>query len=158
LTISESVPHPNRRWFKGLLTFVDEPSDKAPTGARGHQVLITHDAAVSSLPTLIGMGINFSPEFNKHEHRNKCGVISDAYIDGNKLFVYGFIYGRDFPDVIEKLSSGGQFGMSYEVADAKVDDMRRDVWTISRLHFTGATIVLKHKAAYHNTSFQLLEA
>jgi hypothetical protein len=46
--------------------------------------------------------------------------------------------------------------MSYELADAKVDDMREGIWTLSRVTFTGAAIVLKSKAAYRNTDFILL--
>ena len=33
--------HPNRVGFRGVLTLVDEPSDKAPTGSRDHRVILT---------------------------------------------------------------------------------------------------------------------
>ena len=32
--------HPNRVPFEGILTMVDEASDKAPSGARGHRVIL----------------------------------------------------------------------------------------------------------------------
>src|SRR5258706_8737395 len=33
--------HPNRLPFEGVLTLLDVPSDKAPSGARGHRVVLT---------------------------------------------------------------------------------------------------------------------
>jgi hypothetical protein len=49
-------------------------------------------------------------------------------------------------------------GMSYELADAHVADMRAAIWTITRATFTGAAILLRDKAAYRRTSFQLSRA
>ena len=37
--------HPNRLPFEGVLTLVDVASDKAPSGARGHRVVLTREAA-----------------------------------------------------------------------------------------------------------------
>ena len=49
----------------------------------------------------------------------------------------------------------GAMGMSWELADAHVEDMRAEVWTLTRATFTGAAILLREKAAYRNTSFEL---
>ncbi len=46
-------------------------------------------------------------------------------------------------------------GMSYELADAHVADMRAQVWTLTRATFTGAAILLREKAAYRGTSFRV---
>jgi hypothetical protein len=46
-------------------------------------------------------------------------------------------------------------GMSYELADAHVEDMSAQVWTLTRATFTGAAILLRDKAAYVATSFRL---
>jgi hypothetical protein len=46
-------------------------------------------------------------------------------------------------------------GMSYELADAHVADMRAHVWTLTRATFTGAAILLRDKAAYRGTSFRV---
>src|ERR1035441_5651313 len=46
--------HPNRLPFEGVLTLVDVASDKAPSGARGHRVLLTRAAAQAALPSQIG--------------------------------------------------------------------------------------------------------
>jgi hypothetical protein len=51
--------------------------------------------------------------------------------------------------------TGGEMGMSYELADAHVADMRAQVWTLTRATFTGAAILLREKAAYRSTSFRV---
>ena len=38
--------------------------------------------------------------------------------------------------------------MSYELADAHVEDMRAAVWRLTKVTFTGAAILLREKAAY----------
>jgi hypothetical protein len=54
-----------------------------------------------------------------------------------------------------RANDSGEMGMSYELADAHVADMRAQVWTLTRATFTGAAILLRDKAAYRNTSFKL---
>jgi hypothetical protein len=49
-------------------------------------------------------------------------------------------------------------GMSYELADAHVADMREVVWRLTRATFTGAAILLREKAAYRATSFHVTRA
>ena len=49
----------------------------------------------------------------------------------------------------------GTMGMSYELADAHVADMRASVWTLTKATFTGAAILQREKAAYRGTSFRL---
>ena len=48
-------------------------------------------------------------------------------------------------------------GMSYELADARVEDMRAEIWRLTRVTFTGAAILLREKAAYRETSFRMAE-
>ena len=42
-----------------------------------------------------------------------------------------------------------------ELADARVEDMRAEVWKLTRVTFTGAAILLREKAAYRATSFRM---
>ena len=49
------MSHPNKAPFKGVLARVDEVSDKSPSGARGHKVFLTQDAAVSTMATRNGI-------------------------------------------------------------------------------------------------------
>jgi hypothetical protein len=58
----------------------------------------------------------------------------------------------------ETIRASNAMGMSYELADAHVADMRSTVWTLTRATFTGAAILLRNKAAYTRTSFRLAHA
>ena len=76
---------------------------------------------------------------------------------GQRLMVRGYLYARDFPEVAGAIEahSPGAMGMSYELADARVEDMRAEVWKLTRVTFTGAAILLREKAAYRGTSFRM---
>ena len=155
--------HPNRLPFEGVLTLVDVASDKAPSGSRGHRVVLTREAAEAALPSLLGMAVGYKAGWDGHDARQKCGIITAAELDGRRLMVSGFLFARDFPefgrDVTKCLETNplvdGVMGMSYELADAHVADMTASVWTLTRATFTGAAILLREKAAYRSTSFHV---
>ncbi len=149
----EVLGHPNRLPFEGCLTLVDLPSDRAPSGARGHRVLLTRDAAATALPSLLGMAVDYKAGWDGHDARQKCGLITSATLEGSKLLVAGYLYARDFPEMEAALNP--EMGMSYELADAHVADMRASIWTLTRATFTGAAILLRDKAAYRGTSFRV---
>ncbi len=149
--------HPNRLPFEGILTLVDTASDKAPAGARGHRVILTRSAAEAALPSLLGMAVDYRPGWDGHDAKRKIGLITDADVVGRRLTVSGYLYARDFPEAAEAIraSAPRSMGMSYELADAQVADMRAEVWRLTRATFTGAAILLRDKAAYLGTSFRL---
>ncbi len=161
--------HPNRLPFEGCLTLVDVASDKAPSGARGHRVVLTRAAAEAALPSLLGMAVDYKAGWDGHDARQKCGIITGASLDERKLMVEGYLFARDFPEIESTvggqvgMDSAGQvsraesraMGMSYELADAHVADMRASVWTLTQATFTGAAILLREKAAYRGTSFRV---
>ncbi len=157
--------HPNRLPFEGVLTLVDVASDKAPSGARGHRVVLTRAAAEAALPSLLGMAVDYKAGWDGHDARQKCGIITAAELDGKRLTVAGFLFARDFPELEAQVESKVEskiepgvdrlMGMSYELADAHVADMSASIWTLTRATFTGAAILLREKAAYRNTSFRL---
>ena len=167
--------HPNRLPFEGVLTLVDVPSDRAPSGARGHRVILTRAAAEAALPSLLGMAVDYKTGWDGHDARQKCGIITTAELDGRKLRVSGFIFAKDFPEIEQQMraeaahlpgesryvtfagtnANAGSMGMSYELADAHVADMRAQIWTLTRATFTGAAILLRDKAAYQDTSFRV---
>lgn len=156
-----SIPHvdghPNRVPFEGVLTIVNTASDKAPAGARGHRVTLTSEAAQQALPSLLGMAVDYRPGWDGHDARRKIGLLTEANLTGKKLVVRGYLYARDFPEVAKAIQahSPDALGMSYELADARVEDMRAEVWKLSRVTFTGAAILLREKAAYRETSFRI---
>jgi hypothetical protein len=162
--------HPNRVAFRGVLTFVDAVSDKAPAGARGHRVRLTKKAAEAAIPSLLGMALDYSPRLDGHDTRRKIGVITRAEIVGREIEVGGFLYGRDFPEMVTEIgkeqsggvsgATGGRrkcdaLGMSYEIADAVVEDIQAKVWVLNRVTFTGAAVLKREKAAYGSTWIEL---
>src|SRR5215471_8975080 len=149
--------HPNRVAFEGTLTMVDTASDKAPAGARGHRVLLTREAAEKALPSLLGMAVDYRPGWDGHDARRKIGLVTEANVAGQRLVVRGYLYARDFPDAARAIAAHAPeaLGMSYELADARVEDMRAEVWKLTRVTFTGAAILLREKAAYRATSFRM---
>jgi hypothetical protein len=175
--------HPNRVAFRGVLTVVDVASDKAPAGARGHRVMLTRRAAEDAIPSLLGMAMDYSPRLDAHDTRRKIGVITRANLVGRDLVIGGFLYGRDFPEIVAEigkkaashqlsaLRKGGAgdsaiktpscgdpqagLGMSYEIADAVVEDIKANIWVLSRVTFTGAAVLRRDKAAYRGTSIEL---
>ncbi len=157
VTIPSVDGHPNRVAFEGTLTVVDAASDKAPAGARGHRVILTREAAEKALPSLLGMAVDYRPGWDGHDARRKIGLLTEANLVGRKLTVRGYLYARDFPDVAQAIVAHApeQMGMSYEIADARVEDMRAEIWKLTRVTFTGAAILLREKAAYRATSFRM---
>ena len=160
--------HPNREAFRGVLTLVDTPSDKPPAGSRGHRVILTRAAAERALPSLLGMALDYSPSFDRHDARRKVGVITRAEIVGRELELNGYLYAKDFPEIVRQIGSGiihasasthkrprNPLGMSYEIADASVADVRAKIWTLTQVTFTGAAILRRDKAAYRNTWIEL---
>ena len=182
--------HPNRQPFRGVLTLVDLPSDRAPAGARGHRVVLTRAAANAAIPSLLGMGLDYTTSYDGHNARSKIGIITEAEIvpidaspwvaqafrpafkaENNKaalapgrLVVHGFLFARDFPDVVREIraasqpsvSDGARLGMSYEIADAHVANVRDPIWRLTEVTFTGAAVLRRAKAAYSNTSIELV--
>jgi hypothetical protein len=170
--------HPNRAGFRGVLTIVDVASDKSPSGARGHRVLLTRRAAEAAIPSLMGMGLDYSPALDRHDARRKIGVITRAEIVGRVIEVGGFLYARDFPEIVAEIGRPGRrtdasvsareksvdrnvrtaragLGMSYEITDALVEDITASVWVLNRVTFTGAAVLRRDKAAYRSTWIEL---
>ncbi len=168
--------HPNRTGFRGVLTLVDVASDKPPAGARGHRVMLTRRAAEAAIPSLLGMGLGYAPALDRHDVRRKVGVITRAEIVGRRLEVGGYLYARDFPEIVTEIgrsptrsqrnqhataagegarSTRAALGMSYEIADAQIEDIKAKIWVLNQLTFTGAAILRQEKAAYQGTWIEL---
>ena len=159
-TVAKPEPHPNRIPFVGVLTRLDTPSNKAVSGSQGRLVLITTDAARAALGTLIGMGVSFRESWDGHDRRRKCGIITRAYISGNKLCVRGHLYGHDFPEVVVMMQRKDvELGMSYEMSEASAEDKNAPgLLRLKKVMFTGAAILFRDKAAYTSTRIGLLNA
>lgn len=170
--------HPNRAGFRGVLTFVDVASDKSPSGARGHRVMLTRRAAEAAIPSLLGMALDYSPALDRHDARRKIGVITRAEIVGRVVEIGGFLYAKDFPEIVAEIGRPGRtgapisaglessasnsrgsragLGMSYEIADAVVEDIKASVWVLNKVTFTGAAVLRRDKAAYCTTWIEMV--
>src|SRR5215813_11311065 len=95
--------HPNRMPFRGVLTVLDVPSDRPPSGARGHRVVLTRAAAEAALGSLLGMALDYSPSLDRHDTRQKVGIITRAEIVGKYLDLGGYLFAKDFPEVVKEL-------------------------------------------------------
>ena len=149
--------HPNRVAFEGVLTVVNAASDKAPAGARGHRVMLTREAAEKALPSLLGMAVDYRPGWDGHDARRKIGLLTEANVigqqaDGARLSLRAG-FSRSGEAIVAHAPEA--LGMSYELADARVEDMRAEIWKLTRVTFTGAAILLREKAAYRATSFRM---
>ncbi|HEY3973754.1 MAG TPA: hypothetical protein VGM18_12165 [Candidatus Sulfotelmatobacter sp.] len=100
--------HPNRAGFRGVLTVVDVPSQRAPSGSKGRRVVLTRAAAEAALPSLLGMALDYAPSFDRHDVRRKVGVITSADVVGRNLEVGGFLYAKDFPEIVEEIGKSGR--------------------------------------------------
>jgi hypothetical protein len=142
-----------------VLTLVDVPSSVPLSTAEDHQVVVTRQAAEEGLTTLVGMGISCHYSFNSHKPSVKIGVIERAWLgDNNQLLVTGYLWHIDFAGVIKSIRQrGDELGMSFETHQAVIEDKNEAVWVVERLTFTGAAIVYRDKAGYHDTSFTLVE-
>jgi hypothetical protein len=141
--------HCNMQGFEGVLTLVDVASDKAPYGSHGHRIILTREAVINALPSLLGMAISWKD----HDRLAKCGIITETWIEENRVIVSGYIFKRDFPEIAEETES---LGMSFELAQAHVEDMHASVYTLTKVEFTGASVSLLKDVAYKNTSFKLI--
>jgi hypothetical protein len=146
--------HINMQGFTGCLCIVGMVTQTAPSGARGHSILLTRSAVESALPSLLGMAVDYKVGWDGHDARQKCGIITEAWLEDNKLMVSGYIYRRDFPE-IEEFTTTHDVGMSYEAQNCHVRDIREKVWTLDKVEFTGAAILLREKAAYNESSFEV---
>ena len=96
---------------------------------------------------------------------------------GRVIEVGGFLYARDFPEIVAEIGKPGRagasgsveaenadrkvrssragLGMSYEITDALVEDITASVWVLNRVTFTGAAVLRRDKAAYRSTWIEL---
>ncbi|MGB8730084.1 MAG: hypothetical protein WCC99_02475 [Candidatus Sulfotelmatobacter sp.] len=108
VAMPEVAGHPNRAAFRGVLTMVDVPSQRPPSGARGHLVVLTKRAAEAALPSLLGMGVDYSPSLDRHDVRCKVGVITRAEIVGRNVELGGYLFSRDFPEIVKEIANSGR--------------------------------------------------
>ena len=159
--------HPNRLPFRGVLTLVGVASQRSPSGARGHRVMLTRAATETALPSLLGMALDYAPSLDAHDAQRKIGIITEADIvpmpqsktptSTGQLAVSGYLFAHDFPEVVNEIrsQSDSTLGMSYEIANATVPNQQAAIWAVTDFTFTGAAVLRRDKAAYPQTWIQI---
>src|SRR5262249_815557 len=128
IEMPEVKGHPNRAAFRGVLTLVDMTSTRPPTGSNNHRVVLTRAAAQKALPSLLGMALDYAPAFDRHDQQRKVGVITKADIVGRSLELSGYLFAKDFPEIVAEIRKEGGarswvagdhpgLGMSYEITN-----------------------------------------
>lgn len=148
--------HPNKAEFRGTLCHVDTASDKAPAGARGHKFLLKKSVIEQALPSIVGMGVNFDGAGRRHSPTKKVGIITDARIIDKDVLIEGYIFAYDFPEVVEALSKK-TYGLSYEICDVLLEDIKAYPWIATSFVFTGVAIMDVNKVAYKETEIHLIQ-
>ncbi|MEC0233725.1 3-oxoacyl-ACP reductase [Paenibacillus kribbensis] len=166
--LSDVGDHPNKIPFKCALFAVDQPSDGSPMGAGGKKIRISSSVCDQYLQTFVGMAFNidYLNGMTDHDPRFKVAVIEKAYrsLDG-MAWVDGYVYGKDFPDVIATIRyynglveeygwTEYQFGASLEMT-ASVQSAEDDANILDVIEFcgTGAAILFADSAAFKSTTF-----
>jgi hypothetical protein len=92
--------------------------------------MLTREAAEKALPSLLGMAVDYRPGWDGHDARRKIGLLTEADLVGQRLVVRGYLYARDFPEVAKAIEaqSPESMGMSYELADARVEADQGDLY------------------------------
>lgn len=143
----------NRMPFSGILVRLDEASDAAPHGTNGKRIILTRAAAEEALPSLISMGVDLREDLSGHDAQNKVGVITNARIEEDAIHIEGILYSNDFPKAALSVQlNKADLGFSFEAAAISVEDMSAPILTITKLHFTGAAIILRDQAAFRRTA------
>lgn len=152
LDLPEVAGHPNRMPFHGILSRVDQPSDQAVGGSGGRRTVLPRNVAEAALPSLLGMPIDFTPNFDGHDVRRKIGTITGANVEGDAVVISGFFYKADFPQECARIKREKEaLGFSYEV-QAQTLPTPDGLLQIVSCTFTGAAVLYKDKAAYQSTS------
>lgn len=136
--------------FKGVLCSVGLPSSKSPNGARGHRIRLDPKETRKVLHTLVGSPITASACFTRHQ-QNVVGTITQASIINRHIVVEGIVSLSAMADAPDDL------GMSLDTENSFCPDMRAEVWTIHPRKFSGAAIILREKAAYGCSRFEVVK-
>jgi hypothetical protein len=53
------------------------------------------------------MGVDYAPSLDRHDVRCKVGVITRAEIVGRNVELGGYLFARDFPEIVEEIANSG---------------------------------------------------
>jgi len=149
----------SERNFIGALTLVDTPSRGSPGGAGGHRILLLQSVAEKALPSLLKRPLLYKPGFRGHHQPQSgeaIGIILGAEIKGGYLMVWGWVLDQPLLGEMDRERLRIEdLGMSFDAKQVTVRDIRRPIWELCDVPFTGATLVRRGWAAYPETWFRM---
>jgi hypothetical protein len=110
-------------------------------------VVLTKKAAEAALPSLLGMGLDYAPSFDRHDVRRKVGVITRADIVGRNLELGGHLFAKDFPEIVAEIAKSGRGELQGRVLAPLGNKIRPALgtnpepgkeWSLSRATETGS--------------------
>lgn len=166
--------HPNIVRVRGVAALLDVPSlhahwldYMARTAELGPRLVIPTDAAAKFLPTLLNMGFQALTEategvapYSCAAVRRKVGVIDSAEIVDGKILVGGWVWGMDFPDLVNEIRKGG-LGLCLQIRPGNINPVEKLDEKTVRLRefaFTGCNIMRKESCGFAETGIRLSEA
>lgn len=161
VTPTSDNSHPNKSPFTGILCSIDSPSISVPNGSNGKRVQLSSEAVQNAIETLVGMPVNANyddkKKFDMHNPKEIIGQISNAYIKGNDIWIEGYLYPQNCPEICASIKKEKKdLGFSYELL-ASQSEIKNDIMYVTELVFTGAALLYKDCAAYGDDS-QLIAA
>ncbi|VVC06390.1 Uncharacterised protein [uncultured archaeon] len=152
------IEYTKRDYFEGILCTLDVPSNDPPHGSNRHKIIVTTEAAQGALSTLIGAHVDYEPSWYHHNYDIVVGRIVRAWIKDGYLHVLGFLNSTLDPNVLDRIHDLNEsLGMSFECQGAHVENMKAPIWRLKKIEkFTGIALLLQRRAAYHRSTFKLL--
>lgn len=155
---------PNKMIIVGCITKIGEPSDGAPCGADGMQVVFTKKAAKDCYETFIGSPVNtqygdwYSSEmFTEHTDKN-VGFIRDAYIQGKDLMAEIVIWKDRDPSMANMIVQAmDSLGFSVEWYPTQTHEENGIVY-MDAFEGCGCALLFKQSAAFQSTYIESLAA
>jgi hypothetical protein len=133
--------------FEGILFLLNKPPAQSPRGCRGHKILFTPATIEKALEQLPGKPLFSSQCLTTHDITNPIGIIEKAFIVGDMFCISGSMHEEKF--ISQHLNASGEtLGLSFDVLNANIEDLRQVIWTCIKADFIGATMLLQSKAAY----------
>jgi hypothetical protein len=169
IEVTQIPAHPNKMMWTGVVTRLGVPSDAAPCGTNGKLLIISQEAAVSAIDTIVNMPLNCefggdfwgsSPEYamTGHDQQFVIGAISSGTVEVDALVCSGIIWKQNFPDVAFMINNAVDalgFSIELDVLRSTEDDT---TLTATEIVFTGASTLWKKCAAFESTEFRQLVA
>ena len=161
--------HRNFVPFEGIAAFIDKPSERpahlvnfdTEQIEEGAPISFTRAAVEAALPTLLGMGLCFQEgSYQNHPPRSKCGVITEAWIEGDQLRIRGGIYALDFPDVSAELQKNYRhLALCPLMRDLEIDPKTLpELFSVLKMTFTGVALMRVGTTGFDGTTIRIRRA